>query len=51
LLETGDESGSQSFNRDLYRLIKEAKISKADGLRYSPNPQALNMNLQGIFNR
>jgi twitching motility protein PilT len=49
LLETGDESGSQSFNKDLFRLIKAAKISKAEGLRFSPNPQALDMNLKGIF--
>jgi twitching motility protein PilT len=49
LLEVGDESGSKSFNRDLYNLIKSAKISKADGLRFSPNPPALEMNLKGIF--
>jgi len=49
LLEVGDEVGSQSFNKDLYRLIKAAKISKAEGLRFSPNPQALDMNLKGIF--
>ena len=49
LLEAGDESGSRSFNRDLYRLIRAAKISKAEGLRFSPNPQALDMNLKGIF--
>jgi twitching motility protein PilT len=48
LLDIGDESGSQSFNKDLFRLIKAAKISKADGLRYSPNPPALDMNLKGI---
>ncbi len=49
LLETGDEAGSRSFNKDLYRLIKAAKISKAEGLRFSPNPQSLDMNLKGIF--
>ncbi len=49
LLETGDEAGSRSFNRDLLKLIKSAKISKADGLRFSPNPPALEMNLKGIF--
>jgi twitching motility protein PilT len=49
LLEAGDEAGSRSFNADLYRLIKAAKISKAEGLRFSPNPQALDMNLKGIF--
>lgn len=51
LLELGDESGSKSFNRDLYNLIKTAKISKADGMRFSPNPPALEMNLKGIFIR
>ena len=49
LLESGSEGGSKSFNKDLYRLIKEGKISKADGLRFSPNPPALEMNLKGIF--
>ncbi len=49
LLETGADGGSKSFNKDLYRLIKEGKISKADGLRFSPNPPALEMNLKGIF--
>ncbi len=51
LLEVGDENGSRSFNRDLYQMIKAAKISKADGLRFSPNPQALEMNLKGIFTK
>ena len=49
LLESGSDGGSKSFNKDLYRLIKEGKISKADGLRFSPNPPALEMNLKGIF--
>jgi twitching motility protein PilT len=49
LLESGADGGSKSFNKDLYRLIKEGKISKADGLRFSPNPPALEMNLKGIF--
>ena len=49
LLESSADSLSRSFNRDLYRLIKDGKISKADGLRFSPNPQALEMNLKGIF--
>ena len=49
LLESTADSMSKSFNRDLYRLIKEGKISKADGLRFSPNPPALEMNLKGIF--
>jgi twitching motility protein PilT len=49
LLESSGDSNNKSFNRDLYRLIKEGKISKADGLRFSPNPPALEMNLKGIF--
>ncbi|MBS0630384.1 MAG: PilT/PilU family type 4a pilus ATPase [Verrucomicrobia bacterium] len=49
ILEGSGDSNSFSFNKDIYRLIKAGKISKADGLRYSPNPQALDMNLKGIF--
>ncbi len=49
ILEGGGESGSRSFNKDLYRLIKAGKISKADGLEHSSNPKALEMNLKGIF--
>ena len=49
ILEGTGDSSSFSFNKDIYRLIKSGKISKAEGLRYSPNPQALEMNLKGIF--
>ncbi len=49
LLDAGTDSASFSFNRDLLRLVNAGKISKADALRYSPNPQALEMNLKGIF--
>lgn len=49
LLDSGADGMSKSFNKDIYRLIKEGKISKADGLRFSPNPPALEMNLKGIF--
>ena len=51
ILEGSGDSTSFSFNKDIYRLIKEGKISKAEGLRFSPNPQALDMNLKGIFVR
>ena len=49
LLESNADSATFSFNKDLYRLIKAGKISKADGLKFSPNPQQLDMNLKGIF--
>ena len=29
--------------------IVEQAVSKADALRFSPNPQSLDMNLKGIF--
>ena len=49
VIEAGKDSGSKSFNADLYRLIKAGKITKQDGLAYSPNSKALEMNLKGIF--
>jgi twitching motility protein PilT len=49
IMEGSGDSSSFSFNKDIYRLIKAGKISKTDGLKFSPNPQALEMNLKGIF--
>jgi len=49
LLESSSDSRSFSFNKDIYRLIKAGRISKSDGLKFSPNPQQLEMNLKGIF--
>jgi twitching motility protein PilT len=49
ILEGSGDSLSFSFNKDIYRLVKAGKISKSDGLKFSPNPQALEMNLKGIF--
>ena len=49
ILDGNTDSNSFSFNKDIFRLIKAGKISKAEGLRFSPNPQALEMNLKGIF--
>ena len=51
LLEGGADAANWSFNRDLYRLWKEGLVSKADALRFSPNPAQLEMNLRGIFVR
>jgi twitching motility protein PilT len=51
LLESTSDSNSFAFNRDIYRLVKSGKISKSDGMKFSPNPQALEMNLKGIFIR
>ncbi|MCA1808400.1 MAG: type IV pilus twitching motility protein PilT [Kiritimatiellia bacterium] len=48
-IETGREDGMQTFNQALYDLIKSGTISEASGMEYSPQPEALKMNLQGIF--
>lgn len=49
VIDAAADSGSKSFNKDLYRLIKAGSITKQTGLQYSPNPKALEMNLKGIF--
>ena len=49
VIEAGGDIGSKSFNKDLLRLIKEGRITKATGLEVSPNSKALEMNLKGIF--
>lgn len=48
-IDAGKESGSKSFNRDLYRLVKAGLVTKDDALAHSPNPGQLEMNLKGIF--
>jgi twitching motility protein PilT len=49
LLESNADSATFSFNKDLYRLWKAGKINKQDALKFSPNPQQLEMNMKGIF--
>ncbi|MEN9635729.1 MAG: hypothetical protein RL077_4133 [Verrucomicrobiota bacterium] len=49
LLDSSGDSTSFPFNKDIYRQIKSGRISKQDGLKFSPNPQQLDMNLKGIF--
>ena len=49
LLESNSDSSTFSFNRDLYRLWKAGTINKQDALKFSPNPQQLEMNMKGIF--
>jgi twitching motility protein PilT len=48
-IETGAEDGMMSFNQSLYALIKSGTISEAAGLQHASNPDALQMNLKGIF--
>ena len=49
LLQSNADSATFSFNRDIYRLWKAGKINKQDALKFSPNPQQLEMNMKGIF--
>ena len=49
LLDVLPESGSRSFNKELFRLVNEGKVSKEYALQNSPNRQGLEMNLKDIF--
>ncbi|MDP3980248.1 MAG: PilT/PilU family type 4a pilus ATPase [Chlamydiota bacterium] len=48
-IKNGLDQGMQDFNYSLLQLIKEGLIETDTGIRVSPNPDALKMNLQGIF--
>jgi Tfp pilus assembly pilus retraction ATPase PilT len=48
-IETGKEEGMQSFNQALYNMVKEGLVDQEVALRFASNPEALRMNLRGIF--
>ncbi len=48
VLQVG-EDGMQSFNMSLVRLFKNKTISKEEALSKSSNPEALKINLKGIY--
>ena len=48
-IEAGGENGMQNFNQAIYQLVKGGVVSEADGMRFAPNPDSLQMNLRGIF--
>jgi twitching motility protein PilT len=48
-IEAGTEDGMQTFNQAIYNLIRSGRISEAEGMRHATNPEALEMNLKGIF--
>lgn len=49
VIRGGEEEGMQDFNQSLVKLINQGLISKKVALQYSPNPEQLKMNLQGIY--
>ena len=48
-IETGEDDGMQTFGQHIYHLIKDGVISEEDGMLRTDNPEALKMNLKGIF--
>jgi twitching motility protein PilT len=48
-IETGTEDGMQTFNQSIYHLIKRGDITEGEGMLRASNPEALKMNLKGIF--
>lgn len=49
LIRGSKEEGMQDFNMSLMDLINRGLVTKKTALQYSPNPEQLKMNLQGIF--
>ncbi|MCX7871715.1 MAG: type IV pilus twitching motility protein PilT [Verrucomicrobiae bacterium] len=48
-IETGADEGMQTFNQHLLQLVKEGKVTEEEALTKASNPEALKMNLRGIF--
>src|SRR5882724_5349422 len=48
-IETGTEDGMINFNQALYNLVKQRRITEKAALSKATNPQALEMNFNGIF--
>ena len=49
LIRGAKEEGMQDFNMSLVDLINRGLITKKSAMQYSPNPEQLKMNLQGIY--
>jgi len=48
-IEGGEEEGMISFNQSLYKMVKAEVIDPETALEHASNPEALQMNLRGIF--
>lgn len=49
VIRSSAEEGMRDFNQSLLKLINTGFITRQVALSYSPNPDQLKMNLQGIF--
>lgn len=48
-IASGEKDGMQSFNSSIMKRINDGDVDEETGLEYSSSPEALRMNLQGIF--
>ena len=48
-IEGGAEENMMSFNKCLLNLVNAGEITEETAFNFSDNPQALKMNLKGIF--
>ncbi len=48
-IETGTDDGMQTFNQALLKLVQTGLVSEEEAMAKASNPQALEMNLKGIF--
>jgi twitching motility protein PilT len=49
VIQSGEYEGMQTFNQSLLKLVKSKMITESEAMAKSPNPDALKMNLSGIF--
>ncbi len=49
LIRASKEEGMQDFNMSLVDLINRGMVTRKTALQYSPNPDQLKMNIQGIY--
>ncbi|HUR44596.1 MAG TPA: PilT/PilU family type 4a pilus ATPase [Candidatus Saccharimonadales bacterium] len=48
-IETGHDDGMQDFNKAVFNLVQEGRITKEEAMLKAGNAQALEMNFKGIF--
>lgn len=48
-IQEGRDQGMQTFNQSLVDLVQSGVITDETAFAYSPNPESLKMNLQGIY--
>jgi len=48
-IETGTDDGMLTFNQSLFNLVKAGRVTQEEAMTKASNPQALEMNLKGIF--